>query len=246
MKFKARDIAVISIMCALLIGGQLLFTAVSGVEIVTVLLLCFCYTFGVRRGLLTATVFSLLRCLIWGFYPSVVVLYLVYYNLFALLFGLLGRFLSKERKGVRKAISVSCVEILFILLIATGSCYLAGVIKISRLLAGGLKVLSWIVVGIGGTGFIAFNVLHFSGKHSKVCDLIAVTVSAAICTICFTLLDDIITPLFLGFNADTALTYFYTSFAAMIPQTVCTLVTVSLLFLPLTKIFSYAAKNSLK
>lgn len=243
---KAKDIALIAVTCALLVGGQLLFTAVSGVEIVTVLLLCFCYTFGVKRGMLTATAFSLLRCLIWGFYPAVIVLYLVYYNLFALLFGSLGKFLRTEKSGVKKAIDLIFVEFLFLALLATGVCYLVGLIKVSRLLSGGLKVLSGIIVSLGGVGFVAYNILYFSGKFPKVRDLIAVTVLAAICTICFTLLDDIITPLFFGYDAQAALAYFYTSFTAMLPQTVCTMVTVSLLFYPLTKIFSYAAKNSLK
>ena len=36
------------------------------------------------------TAFSLMRCFIYGFFPNVVILYLVYYNFFALVFGLLG------------------------------------------------------------------------------------------------------------------------------------------------------------
>ena len=41
--------------------------------------------------MITATCFSLLRCLLFGFYPNIIILYLIYYNLFALLFGTLGK-----------------------------------------------------------------------------------------------------------------------------------------------------------
>lgn len=92
----AKEIALIGVFTALLIGGQFVLSGISGVEIVTVLLLSFCYYFGVRRGLFVVNAFSLLRCFIFGFFPNVVILYLIYYNLFALLFGLLGfRFKKK-------------------------------------------------------------------------------------------------------------------------------------------------------
>ena len=92
----AKDIALIGIYTALLIGGQFALSGISGVEIVTVLLLAFAYYFGVVRGLFVANAFSLLRCLIFGFFPNVVILYLVYYNLFVLIFGMLGRGLKKS------------------------------------------------------------------------------------------------------------------------------------------------------
>ena len=41
--------------------------ALSGIEIVTVLLLCFAYCYGWRDGVLIAVVFSVLRCFIFGF-----------------------------------------------------------------------------------------------------------------------------------------------------------------------------------
>ena len=56
----------------------------------------FCYSFGIKSGVLIATVFSLLRCFIFGFFLNVIVLYLVYYNLFALFFGWLGMRLSRK------------------------------------------------------------------------------------------------------------------------------------------------------
>lgn len=167
----AKEISVLSLMTALLLGGQYILSWVAGVEIVTVLLLTFSYSFGWQRGLIVATAFSLLRCFLFGFFVSVIILYLVYFNLFALFWGSIGR---------------------------------------------------------------------------KIKFLPAIVAVAMVCTVCFTLLDDIIWPLIGGLNASGAWSYFLMSFTAMIPQTICTLITVSLLFYPLTKIFSYAAKNSLK
>lgn len=79
---------------ALLIAGQMALSAISGVEIVTVMLLCLCFCYGVRTGVAIATTFSLLRCFFFGFQVNVIVLYLVYYNVFALFFGWLGKRLT--------------------------------------------------------------------------------------------------------------------------------------------------------
>ena len=65
----AKELAFIALMTALLIACQLALSAVQGVEVVTVLFLSFCYSFGVRRGLVVANCFSLLRCLLFGFSP---------------------------------------------------------------------------------------------------------------------------------------------------------------------------------
>lgn len=164
-----REIAIIGAFTALLIGGQLALSAVSGVEIVTVLLLCFSYYFGIRRGLAVATAFSLLRCFIFGFFPSVIILYLVYYNLFALIIGFAGNKLN--RRVTAKTVIILCV--------------LAGVL-----------------------------------------------------TVCFSLIDDIITPLMFGFNGEQAFAYFISSFTAMIPQTICAVITTAVFTFPLVKLFS--------
>lgn len=86
----AKEIGIAGVFVALLIGVQFALSFVSGVELVTVLVVSYCYFFGVKRGLLTMVAFSLIRCLIFGFMPNVIVLYLVYYCLIALLFGFLG------------------------------------------------------------------------------------------------------------------------------------------------------------
>ena len=106
---SSKQIALMSVTVALLIAGQLVVSAVQGVEIVTVLLLSFCVRFGVRRGLIVATAFSLIRCFLFGFVPNVVVLYLVYYNLFAIVFGLMG--IVARKIPVPLAILVLCAVV---------------------------------------------------------------------------------------------------------------------------------------
>ena len=152
---------------ALLIAGQLALSSVAGVEIVTVMMLCFCYCYGVRHGVAIATTFSLLRCFVFGFQINVIILYLVYYNLFAIFFGWLGA--------------------------------------------------------------------RFTGKNALLKTVIVVA-SAVAFTALFTLLDDVITPLVSGFSKNAATVYFFNSLYTMIPQLICTAVTVSVCFHPLTRV----------
>lgn len=107
----AKEIALISVFTAILLGGQFVLSGISGVEIVTVLLLSFSYYFGIRRGLFVANAFSLLRCFIFGFFPTVIILYLIYYNLFVLVFGSLGIKFKKEI-NVKKLILIVIVAVL--------------------------------------------------------------------------------------------------------------------------------------
>ena len=164
---KTKFVVRVAMCVALLIAGQLALSSVTGIEIVTVMLLSFCYCYGVRHGIAIATTFSLLRCFIFGFQINVIVLYLVYYNLFAIFFGWLGE--------------------------------------------------------------------HFTGKNALL-RTVTVVVSAVVFTALFTLLDDVITPLIFGFNENATRVYFYQSLTAVIPQTICAAVTVTLLFHPLTKV----------
>lgn len=164
---KTKFVVRVAMCVALLIAGQLALSSVTGIEIVTVMLLCFCYCYGVRHGIAIATTFSLLRCFVFGFQVNVIVLYLVYYNLFAIFFGWLGA--------------------------------------------------------------------RFTGKNALLKTAIVI-VSAVVFTALFTLLDDVITPLIYGFSENAAKVYFYQSLTAVIPQTVCAAVTVSICFHPLTKV----------
>lgn len=100
---SAKELACMALMTALLIAAQLALSMIAGVEIVTVLFLSYCVSFGIRRGMTVATAFSLLRCLLFGFAPNVVILYLVYYNFFAAVFGGAGKFFAESGEKKRLA-----------------------------------------------------------------------------------------------------------------------------------------------
>lgn len=166
---SAKEIALVSMFTALLIGGQFVLSPIAGVEVVTVLLLAFSYYFGIVRGVFVANAFSWLRCFLFGFFPTVVILYLVYYNLFVVVFGLLG---MKFKKRYDWKIHIA---ILFVAMIMT-----------------------------------AF----------------------------FTGLDDLITPLFYGYDGKATAAYAVASVPTLITQEICTLVTVTFLFPVLIRVFS--------
>ena len=115
----AGHAAVVAVFTALLLAAQYALSFVKGVEIVTLLFAVFCYRFGVRCGVLSAVAFSLLRCFIFGFFPNVILLYLVYYPLFALAFGLLGSAFRRRMDGrihltltVLSAVLTACFTLL--------------------------------------------------------------------------------------------------------------------------------------
>ena len=164
---KTRFIVRVAICVAMLIGIQLALSAVAGIELVTALLLCMCFCYGSRTGMTIATVFSLLRCFVFGFQVNVIVLYLIYYNLFALFFGWLGT--------------------------------------------------------------------RFTGRITFLRNVI-IAAAAAVFTVCFTMLDNVITPLMFAFHPNAAKVYFLQSLTALVPQTICAVVTVSVLFTPLTRV----------
>lgn len=105
MRTTTRNLVTAGVFTAVLLGAQFVLSAVAGVEVVTVLLLSFCYVCGVRQGMLAANAFTLLRCFIYGFMPNVLLLYFVYYNLFAVVFGLVGKAFGREY-GVVKHIAL--------------------------------------------------------------------------------------------------------------------------------------------
>ena len=168
---KVKDFAIIGVYTALLIGGQFALSFVAGVEVVTVLLLTFAYHFGFRRSLILVNAFCILRCFIFGFFPTVIILYFIYYNLFVLLFAFIGK--------------------------------------------------------------------RFKGRLTAV-KLIVIVCLAAVANACFTLLDDIITPLFYSFDLTATKAYFVASLYTMATHVVCTVATVALLFPPLHFAFSRA------
>ncbi len=162
---SAKECAYIAVFVAVLVAVQLVLSALP-VELVSVLFLSYAFVFGIRRGIAAATTFSLLRQFIFGFFPTVLILYLIYYNALALLFGGLGRICKKP----------------------------------VRLLA-------------------------------------VIVVCACVCTVAFTLLDNLITPLWYGYSAEARSAYFYASLSFMLPQTAGVGVSAALLFLPLERAF---------
>lgn len=103
---NTRFIVRVAMCVALLIAVQMALTAISGVELVTVILLSLSFCYGIRTGLAVATTFSLLRCFYFGFSPNVIVLYLIYYNLFTCFFGWLGKRFAGEITLLRLVIVV--------------------------------------------------------------------------------------------------------------------------------------------
>ena len=255
MRPSARDIAVIAVTVALLIGGQALFAALPGVEVVTVVLLSFSWSFGAARGILTATAYSLLRCFFFGFDAKTVVLYLLYFNFFACLFGVLGgrgggkagaagAKAEKEGKGEKEKISpLSAVftEGLFLALCVLAAAVLSGAVRVSVLLQTGLNILAWVLLFIASAGAVAYNILLFFSRKYPACAAAAQTVAAGAappgCPLLFTPLGGAPSPLFFRGGGGGGVAYFYASFTAMLPQTVCALVSVSILFRPLTRVF---------
>ena len=236
----SRETAYIAVTCALLIGGQFVFSFVVGVEVVTIILACFSFVFGARRGAICAVAFSLLRCLLFGFYPTVVLLYLIYYPLLALVFALFGKC-----RNFSSPICAVAVNILLIVIAATCAvCYFADIIKVAKVYAVTIKVLLWVIFSLCMTLCAVYDCIYFSHLKSKneILKVILLAGAGAAMTALFTLLDDIITPLFFGYSRLTALAYFYSSFTAMLPQVICTIVSVCTLFLPLTAVFERAAK----
>ena len=64
-----------------------------------------------------------------------------------------------------------------------------------------------------------------------------IVVTACFCTIAFSMLDNLLTPLLYGYSLKMAKYYFFASLPFAIPQTICVAITVALLFLPIKKIF---------
>jgi len=208
------------------------FAAISGIEIVTVLFLCFCFCFGARCGVLCAVAFSLLRCFVFGFSPTAIVLYLIYYPLFALCFGALGKIKDEDFKGfwfLGIIMLVFCAVCILLILF--------DLIKISKIFKPTIEAFLWILAVLF---FVIFLLLIFI-KNKR---LVVVCAFAAIFTICFTLLDDFITPCFLRYSKEATLAYFYASFLAMLPQTVCSVISVLILFPPLCKLFKLSINKN--
>ena len=173
MAYSAKECAYLAAFVALVIALQLALSFVPGVELVTVSFITYSFVMGARRGMIAATAFSLLRQLVFGFQPVVLILYLTYFNLLTLGFGLLGKKMKPKPKNI-----------------------------------------VWFVV------------------------------FACLGTVCFTMIDNILTPVWYGYTARAAKAYFFASLTFMVPQVICSAVSVACLFFPLTKVF-YMVKRTL-
>lgn len=229
---KTKQLALCAVMTALLVAIQYAMSFVSGVELVTAFFLCFCYVFGVRCGVLTGIAFSLLRCFLFGFMPNVILLYLVYYTLFAVLFGFVGR---------RKMPVWVCPALLAALAAMCAYFAIRG-LPISVLYRTRVSVMLWLLFGILAALLGFYVILLAKNKGEQGRELASVTALAAFCTVMFTLLDDIISPLVLGYSAEAAVGYFYTGFLAMLPQTICAAVSVFVLFIPLKRVYEAVSR----
>ena len=91
----AQKVALVGIMAAAVECAKLALAAIPNVEIVTLLLALFGYSFG-YLGVLAAAVFVCIEPVIWGF-GSWMVSYFIYWPLVALVFLLLNRARVKNR-----------------------------------------------------------------------------------------------------------------------------------------------------
>ena len=242
----AKSIAYTAIMCALLIGGQVVFSAVVGVEVVTLLLVCFSVVFGARAGAACGTAFSILRCAIFGFSPTAFILYIIYYPSLGALFGAIGHIKKSTYSHYPLYLAIVLNLILGGIAVLCAVCNIANLIKISVLYKQTVTILLRVICGLSALMCVAFDILIALQKAGKevanFLELLTASGIASVCTVCFTLLDDIICPLFFGWSQFTALAYFYASLMAMLPQTVCTIVSISTLYLPLTDILKRAVR----
>lgn len=106
---SAKESAFIGVFVAILIAVQFALSFVPGVELVTVLLTAYSFAMGVKRGVISAVAFSFLRQIIFGFVPNVLVLYVVYYSLLAIVFGSLSKKIKNSLKWLAVISIIACV-----------------------------------------------------------------------------------------------------------------------------------------
>ena len=105
----AKECAYLAVFVALVIAAQAVLAFVPGVEVVTVLFIAYAFVFGWGRGMIAATAFSLLRQMLFGLTPNVLVLYLVYFNFLTAVFGLLGKAIKRPVLFLPIIILCGCV-----------------------------------------------------------------------------------------------------------------------------------------
>ena len=141
---------------------------------------------------------------------------------------------------------VSGVEIVTVLLLCIS--YVFGKSK-GVIVATAFSLIRCFVFGFNINVIILYLVYYnffawyFGLLGTKTKNVFVITLSAVLFTLLFTMLDNIISPLILGFNKKAFLAYMFSSLYTMVPHLVCTAVTVILLFNPLTRVL-HKLKNS--
>ena len=97
---SAKEISFLSLFLAIVIGAQYALSAIPGVEVVTVLFVSYSFSMGKSRGMVAATAFSFLRQIVFGVFINVFILYIVYFNVLAFIFGAIGN--VERKKGVKR------------------------------------------------------------------------------------------------------------------------------------------------
>jgi len=106
---SAKESAFAAVFVAVLIASQFALSAIPGVEVITLLFCTYSFAFGAKRGMISAIAFSLIRQLIFGFFPTVLILYVIYYPLLCLAFGALGKRMQANMKTLVLIVVLSCV-----------------------------------------------------------------------------------------------------------------------------------------
>ena len=100
-----RYTALVGMMAAIIEGGKLAFAALPNIEVVSLFVALFSYSFG-WAGVLSAFVFVCIEPLIWGF-GTWFVSYLIYWPALALLFLFLGKARVRNRFAITAVIALS-------------------------------------------------------------------------------------------------------------------------------------------
>jgi len=75
---KAKDIALIGLLSASITSGKLILSFIPNVEIVSLLLIVYTVTFGLKRSILVSIIFTTTEIFIYGFSTWLLVYYLIW------------------------------------------------------------------------------------------------------------------------------------------------------------------------
>lgn len=116
-KSVAKDISTIAVFVCVLLASQLALSAINGVELVTALLAGFAFSMSAKKGFAVVNIFVIIRSTIFGFFPSVMILYFFYYNIFVLTFWAIGKKSNHELS--KKSFAVSLIAVIALVAIFT-------------------------------------------------------------------------------------------------------------------------------